>query len=127
MRSFNPVGKNETDAFFGVVMNGFLPHIRRRASVVRSAGIESDDIVQEGLIGLCDAIESFSDDGTASFRTYAITCIDNRINSALRAATRQKNLPMAEYTSFYDENVENELCPECSAEEIAVAREASGQ
>jgi len=112
-----------TDAILSVVMTTFLPHIRRRASAAKSAGIESDDIVQEGLIGIYDAIESYSESGGAGFSTYAFKCIDNRINSAFRAASRLKHLPLVDYASLSDENIENAAGCDYSPEDIAVVRD----
>ncbi len=81
----------------------FLPYIRSRAARIRSVGIDGDDIVQEGLIGLVRAFDTYDPQGGASFSTYAIACIDNGIASALRRATRRKDQPLNSSVPLSDE------------------------
>lgn len=45
---------------------------------------EKDDMAQEGILGLVAAVDSYRNDGTASFSTYAGTCIKNRIINFVR-------------------------------------------
>lgn len=58
------------------------------------AGGDSEDLIQEGMIGLVSAIRGFQANREASFRTYAEVCIKNRIRSAARAAARDKHSPL---------------------------------
>ena len=85
------------------ILSAFMPYIRRRASRVKRIGFESDDIIQEGLIGLFKAITSY-DETKAAFSTYAITCIDNGIASALKESARKKNIPLNTSISMEDED-----------------------
>ena len=57
-------------------------------------GGDSEDLIQEGMIGLLYAIREYNRDKGASFRTYAQICIQNRIKSAVRSAQRMKNAPL---------------------------------
>ena len=50
-----------------------------------------EDIVQEGMIGLYKAIKHFNNSKTASFKTFASTCIKHQIQSAVRIASSAKN------------------------------------
>lgn len=54
-------------------------------------GIEISDIMQEGFIGLDEAINSFSENDNASFYTFAVLCINRQIINYLRKNTRSKN------------------------------------
>lgn len=63
-------------------------------------GGDSEDLIQEGMVGLLNAIREFSPDKKSSFRTYAETCIRNRILSAIRAAARDKHTPLNYYVSY---------------------------
>ena len=74
-----------------------MPIIRVYARKAVSLGFEFDDAVQEGIIGLFDAINSFDVDKSASFKTYASVCIKNSITQALRTATRKKHQPLNTY------------------------------
>ena len=57
-------------------------------------GGDSEDLIQEGMIGLLAAIREYDSEKGASFRTYAQACIHNRIRSAVRSAQRLKNAPL---------------------------------
>ena len=58
------------------------------------AGGDSEDLIQEGMIGLLSAIRSFQPDRDALFHSYAEICIRNRLLSAVRAAARDKHSPL---------------------------------
>lgn len=47
-------------------------------------GGDSDDLTQEGMLGLMSAIRSYEPHRGASFKTFALLCIRRRIYSALR-------------------------------------------
>ena len=64
------------------------------------AGGDSEDLIQEGMLGLLSAIRSFQKDKTASFRTYAEICIKSRLISAVRTASSGKHTPLNSYISF---------------------------
>lgn len=58
------------------------------------SGGDSEDLLQEGMLGLLSAIRGYDADKGASFKTYAETCIRNRIQSAIRSAGRKKHAPL---------------------------------
>lgn len=64
------------------------------------AGGDSEDLLQEGMIGLLSAIRNFDLNCGVSFRTYAEQCIRNRIISAITSASRQKHSPLNQRISF---------------------------
>ena len=72
------------DAAFRKLSERCFLTIRKRASVLVSSGAEMDDLMQEGLIALHQAVMSYDEDGKASFRTYSEVCIRNRMISAVR-------------------------------------------
>lgn len=57
-------------------------------------GGDSEDLIQEGMLGLLSAIREYDRDKGASFKTYAEVCIHNRIQSAIRSAGRKKHAPL---------------------------------
>ena len=75
------------------------------------AGGDSEDLIQEGMVGLLSAIRMFDPEREASFPTYAEVCIKNRVRSAIRAASRDKHTPLNTYVSFetpsLDENTDH--------------------
>ena len=58
------------------------------------AGGDSEDLLQEGMIGLLSAIREYDPDGGSSFRSFAELCIRRRVISAARSASRQKHAPL---------------------------------
>ncbi len=72
------------------------------------AGGDSEDLIQEGMVGLLSAIRVFDPGKETSFRTYAEVCIKNRVFSAIKAAARDKHTPLNTSVSFetptFDEN-----------------------
>lgn len=73
------------------------------------AGADTEDLIQEGMIGLLSAIRGFSAEKGSLFRTYAETCIRNRLRSAVRSAAREKHTPLNHSLSLdaprFEENV----------------------
>lgn len=71
-------------------------------------GGDSEDLIQEGMVGLIKAVREYDDSKEASFRTFAEVCIRNRLYSALRAAARDKHSPLNQSvpldTPFFDSN-----------------------
>ena len=64
------------------------------------AGGDSEDLLQEGMIGLLSAIREFDPDGGSSFRSFAELCIRRRVISAARSAARQKHSPLNDGVSL---------------------------
>lgn len=58
------------------------------------AGGDSEDLVQEGLMGLLDAIREFDGSQGAAFATFARVCVQNRLRSAVRSAAREKHMAL---------------------------------
>src|SRR5438477_1442859 len=77
--------------------NGF---VRLKASSYFLAGGESDDLIQEGLIGLYKAVRDFRTDKETSFRSFAELCVTRQIITAIKTATRFKHQPLNAYISF---------------------------
>ena len=64
------------------------------------AGGDSEDLIQEGMVGLLAAIREYDSGKAASFRTFAEVCIKNRLISVIKAAARDKHIPLNNYVSF---------------------------
>ena len=81
--------------------------VLRHSRLVRScarpfflAGGDSEDLIQEGMLGLLSAIREFRPGGGARFATYARICIRRRIISAVRMASGDKHSPLNSYVSL---------------------------
>ena len=66
-------------------------------------GIEISDIMQEGYMGLDDAIKNFSNDTEASFYTFALLCIDRQILNYLRRTVNSKGNILNEAVGIGDD------------------------
>lgn len=71
-------------------------------------GIEISDIMQEGFIGLDEAINDFSESDNTTFYTFAMLCIDRQIINYLRKNTKGKNRILND-ASPIDEYVEKNM------------------
>ena len=76
-------------------------------------GAEDDDMIQEGMIGLFKAIQSFDLEKNNSFKTFANLCIERQLITAIKSSNRQKHIPLNSYFSLnltaYDENEDTEV------------------
>lgn len=86
----------DTDALAQLITL-FLPLIKNRAARYSFVGLEQDDFVQEGLIGLFTAVKNYDAGRSASFRTYANLCIYSRMVSCLNDLLSKKHLPLNDY------------------------------
>jgi RNA polymerase sporulation-specific sigma factor len=66
------------------------------------AGGDSEDLTQEGMLGLLSAIREFHQGMNTSFKTYAELCIRRRLISAVKSASRRKHTPLNEGVSYED-------------------------
>ena len=68
--------------------------VRSKARKFYMLGGDQDDIIQEGMIGLFKAIQTYDPAGGASFKTYMNICVHNQILNAIEAATAKKHTPL---------------------------------
>lgn len=76
----------------------FLVRAKSRAYFL--IGADSEDIIQEGMIGLYKAVRDFNTEKNTSFRSFAELCINRQMITAIKAATRQKHQPLNSYVSL---------------------------
>ena len=91
------------------------------------AGGDSEDLIQEGMMGLLSAIRQFDPARDTAFKTYAENCIRNRLISAIRSASRFKHTPLNESVSFespmFDDSQAHPSGLMRDPEELIIARE----
>ena len=83
-----------------VMLQRYRRFTRAKARGYFLIGADSDDIEQEGMIGLFKAVRDFRPDRQASFRAFAELCITRQIITAIKTATRQKHQPLNSYLSL---------------------------
>jgi RNA polymerase sporulation-specific sigma factor len=111
--SFNPQGQVQVDDGYLIalakqgdpiaydrIVRRYYGFVRLKASSYFLAGGDSDDLIQEGLVGLYKAVRDYRTDRESSFRNFAELCITRQIITAVKTATRNKHTPLNQYVSF---------------------------
>src|SRR5438874_12239586 len=89
----------DTDAL-NVLLERYRRFARAKSRGYFLVGADSDDIEQEGMIGLYKAARDFRPDRQSSFRAFAELCITRQVITAIKTATRQKHQPLNQYVSI---------------------------
>ncbi len=79
------------------LISKYVPVVHSRARWYKTGTLETDDLFQEGMIGLLSAVEHYNEDSGVPFDAFAKLCIDRKILSALEASKTLKNLPLSNY------------------------------
>jgi RNA polymerase sporulation-specific sigma factor len=82
------------------IVRRYYGFVRLKASSYFLAGGDSDDLIQEGLVGLYKAVRDYRTDRESSFRNFAELCITRQIITAVKTATRNKHTPLNQSVSF---------------------------
>ena len=68
-------------------------------------GGDTDDLIQEGMIGLYKAIQNYKENNKSKFSTYAYHCIKHQVQSAVRSSLSNKNSPLNAYLSISNQGM----------------------
>lgn len=82
------------------IVRRYRGFVRLKASSYFLLGGESDDLIQEGLVGLYKAVRDFRTDRESSFRNFAELCITRQMITAVKTASRNKHAPLNQSISF---------------------------
>lgn len=85
------------------LMEKYKGLVRKKARAMYLIGGDTDDLIQEGMIGLFKAVQDYRPDREASFQTFASLCIERQLYSAVKNSTRQKHIPLNSYVSLSEE------------------------
>ena len=88
------------------ILEKYKPLVLRKANAMFLIGGDTDDLIQEGMIGLFKAIRDYRSDREASFFHFAELCINRQLYSAGEASNRKKHVPLNTYVSFYSQTTE---------------------
>ena len=92
--------RNGDNVAMDALIRRYTGFVRLKASSYFLAGGDSEDLIQEGLIGLYKAVRDFRTDKETSFRSFAELCVTRQIITAIKTATRFKHQPLNQYVSF---------------------------
>lgn len=85
------------------LMEKYKGLVRKKARAMYLIGGDTDDLIQEGMIGLFKAVQDYRPDRESSFQTFASLCVERQIYSAVKNSTRQKHIPLNSYVSLSEE------------------------
>ena len=100
---------DETGEMTDHLMQKYKPLVLKKSNQLFLIGGESEDLIQEGMIGLFKAVCDYREDRDASFFRFAQICINRQIYSALAASNRKKHSPLNTYVSLSEKKQEDDM------------------
>ena len=97
-------GDNEAEAR---LLDKYKPLVKAKSRAYFLIGADTEDIIQEGMIGLFKAIRDYQEEKDSSFYHFAEICISRQMYTAMEASQRKKHAPLNSYVSL-DEEPDND-------------------
>lgn len=88
------------EAIMDYICDKYKNLVRSKAKSMFILGADSEDLIQEGMIGLFKAVRDYDMGRDASFSTFAELCINRQMYTAVQAAKRKKHFPLNFYVSL---------------------------
>ncbi len=85
------------------LMDKYKNLVRSKAKSMYILGADSEDLIQEGMIGLFKALRDYDMGRDASFLTFADLCVSRQMYTAVQASRRKKHSPLNSYISLYSD------------------------
>ena len=82
------------------LLRRYMPMVKREAQPLFLKGAEDEDLIQEGMLGLFQALRDYDPDRGTAFRTFAVLCVRRQLYSAVEAASRRKHEPLNTAVSY---------------------------
>ncbi len=89
-------------AIIDYICDKYKNMVRSKAKSMFILGADTEDLIQEGMIGLFKAVRDYDMGRDASFFTFAELCVSRQMYTAVQASKRQKHLPLNTYVSLDD-------------------------
>ena len=125
--------RNGESQALDVLISRYIGMVRQRTFRFFLVGADKEDLIQEGLIGLFKATRDYNPELSVPFKSFAETCVQLQIATAIKAATRLKHNPLNNSISLsqpaYEEDGDSALIdviPEgvfSNTEEIVINKE----
>ncbi len=109
------------ESAFELLVDKYLPVINAKVQKYRTIA-DVDDLIQEGLLGLWSAAQTYDFNHNTLFKTYAYKCIDNRINTGANKYTGKKHIP-SELLIYLDSEDSTQLKDKHTPEQQIIDRE----
>lgn len=114
--------RNGDEEAYSALVGRYLFTVRSRASVYDKSGIDFEDLVQEGFIGLMNAVKCYENNFGTSFSTFAYLCIDRNILSAVRKSIAKKQIPKSALV-FIEDNYGLQDSGQDNPESVVISKE----
>ncbi len=86
------------------ILNKYKNLVRGKSQNMFILGGDVEDLIQEGMIGLYEAIQDYDPGRDVKFLTFATVCVSRKIYSAIDKAKSSKHSPLNDYVSIYDDD-----------------------
>ncbi len=90
-------------AVMDYLMDKYKNMVRAKAQSMFLLGGDTEDLIQEGMIGLFRAVQEYDFGRDASFRTFAELCVSRKMYNAIERFKGQKHMPLNNYVSTSEE------------------------
>ncbi len=100
--------KGQNEAALTALLSRYLPVVKARVSGYAGGELEPEDLAQEGMIGLLNAVARYDEKRGASFHTFALLCIDRAVISVVRASLAARQIPSSTRVPLADEALADE-------------------
>ena len=100
------------------ILNKYTPLVKSVAARFFLSGGESEDLIQEGMVGLYSAINGYSFGG-ASFAGYAYVCIRNAVLSAVKKSNGDKYSALNNFVPIVE--IGGEVSPKSPEDEVILS------
>ncbi len=109
-----------------IIYDKYRPIIISKAKdlygIVNHHGVELNDLIQEGYIGLDNAINGFSESDNVTFYTFANVCIERQILAFVRRTSGNKNKLLNDAINI-DNNMEHLFRDDLDIEKLFISYE----
>lgn len=107
------------------ILEKYKPLVKNYANAMYLIGGETDDLIQEGMIGLFKAIRDYRMDRGSRFYHFASLCIHRQMYAAIEASNRKKHQPLNSYLSFSEQGAEGSIGFTSSPEQLVIEQEVA--
>ncbi len=91
---------NQNDSALNYLICKYKSLVKVKVRAYFLIGADTEDLVQEGMIGLFKAIRDYNPSKISSFKAFADLCVTRQIITAVKTATRNKHIPLNSYVSL---------------------------
>ncbi len=85
------LAKNGDNDAITEIINNYKTVVKAKSRTFYLVGGEQEDLLQEGLIGILNAIKNFDESKGVKFSTFANLCVTRQMMTAIKTANRDKN------------------------------------